>query len=719
MIHTQKVGTKNSHLIFVFFSLPHRWSPLGVPRGNAVDNMEESSSTTDAYWYMGNTQTFRANIAFSLYGILAGEKDRGCRKATFINSFFTRYGVQSFVQSMRLKNYLEQNTDTEYDVLGDAGQYNSDEATGAVGFSSVCAVDNANDEDDQQQQFDESGQENSNVISYSLGCGESDHGFQLESFRSSTCNSLKYTGSFIKLREATTHLETVQCAVLYDRNNDAEYEYDRDDMENNSNNNNNNGEENEMFPDINNPLDLLKYSESCSIIVNPVFCPDPYGRLKTYVENLYQGTGTSIVHERGFQSFLLHQLPSFFLILCGASMLYFAQSLISKSRARINVPSSYRSLSSRPRHSANGHDSITGKVGDDGNGSSTGSTNDGSGSINGSSSSSNGSTSGMDMQQTQADSNAPVDNNSAAGIMEHKKDKDAQIEDLHEGVDADDATAIAHNGGARTGEATGGNKEATPQDINLQNSMDKSSGFQVATMKTASPPPPGSDTSVVAQTFSTSDKYVAPLITFSHESSEVPDGLDRSSTTSQGTGIIKHPKEGSASSSIVYPTITTKAIEPNDNEPSRQNSRLSLSTDETKEAFSTTTMSYNDNNDNNNNKQSITADTHDNNNYNKEPVCSESTTQPSAEVEAVNPAAKRLESSDNIRHTSSVSGDISGDSGFGRNPDGVAPSPPPPLSPSSIPRTEALASVHPLVRTESAESTESVSCSMKSPPCSK
>ena len=52
----------------------------------------------DEYWYMGSTACFRAQAAFSLYGIPkdhSGSTGSKCHKATFINSFFTTMGVEA------------------------------------------------------------------------------------------------------------------------------------------------------------------------------------------------------------------------------------------------------------------------------------------------------------------------------------------------------------------------------------------------------------------------------------------------------------------------------------------------------------------------------------------------------------------------------------------------------------------------------------------------
>ena len=88
------------------------WSLYGQPyaekRGGEDVGVEDGGAFLgcgagdggDEYWYMGRTPCFRAQAAFSLYGIpkdhmdisLSGSK---CHKATFINSFFTTLGVEA------------------------------------------------------------------------------------------------------------------------------------------------------------------------------------------------------------------------------------------------------------------------------------------------------------------------------------------------------------------------------------------------------------------------------------------------------------------------------------------------------------------------------------------------------------------------------------------------------------------------------------------------
>ena len=64
-----------------------RWSEYGQGYLYDDDGENHDGSTT---WYQTRTQAFRANTAYSLYGVLKGDFSlRSCTQGTYINSFFT------------------------------------------------------------------------------------------------------------------------------------------------------------------------------------------------------------------------------------------------------------------------------------------------------------------------------------------------------------------------------------------------------------------------------------------------------------------------------------------------------------------------------------------------------------------------------------------------------------------------------------------------------
>ena len=54
----------------------------------------------DDGWYLASVPPFGANAAYSIYGVLEGTKDGGCRAAHYINSFVTTGGVEAFTAAL-------------------------------------------------------------------------------------------------------------------------------------------------------------------------------------------------------------------------------------------------------------------------------------------------------------------------------------------------------------------------------------------------------------------------------------------------------------------------------------------------------------------------------------------------------------------------------------------------------------------------------------------
>lgn len=83
-----------SALYITYHNCAHSLYPTNPGSGEDEDNEGYE------YWYMNGFPHFRANAAYSLYGILKNgkSKERGgtaCHKGTYINSFFTNRGVET------------------------------------------------------------------------------------------------------------------------------------------------------------------------------------------------------------------------------------------------------------------------------------------------------------------------------------------------------------------------------------------------------------------------------------------------------------------------------------------------------------------------------------------------------------------------------------------------------------------------------------------------
>jgi hypothetical protein len=193
----------------------------------------------DEYWYMGRTQCFRANVAFSLYGIKQGRENFGaCHKAHYINSFFTTNGIESFG-----------------DTLG------IDYATSAA--SSECVVsDNDNGDQDQGDQ-NHNEQLYSNSQSYSTGCS-SDGQFIMATFQGAYCDGLHYIETTDTMSDLNSNLDNLGCLSVYSSSDGTDT-----------------------------ISELLSYSASCSVMEYPTRCPDPHGTkakrdMKLYNKSLWQ-----------------------------------------------------------------------------------------------------------------------------------------------------------------------------------------------------------------------------------------------------------------------------------------------------------------------------------------------------------------------------------------------------------------------------------------------
>uniref|UniRef100_A0A6U2XC16 Uncharacterized protein n=1 Tax=Entomoneis paludosa TaxID=265537 RepID=A0A6U2XC16_9STRA len=319
------------------------YSPFGSPH-NDDENLDY-----DAYWYMGSSQKFRANVAFSLYGVLKGHKDKGCTEATFINSFFTTYGVQTFVEAMRLNGYLGGSSYSYNNGNGNANDIFYAGGDGTPGFSSVCTRDIEDDgyEADAYAYGNGYGVDASagslrfpNAVSYTLGCYNG--AFRLESFEGATCARPYFTESVSSMDTATNRLKSMGCAAIYDsRKSSSSYSWSNGDdvWENDNGEGGNYFEEDEAdsLPSISYPLDLLKYSASCSIRLYPGMCPDPYGKMQKYLDNLYRGTRVVVKYDAA-DSWRVRATPPFVLCAGGLLMLLFSAYLYFRERTGKGVP---------------------------------------------------------------------------------------------------------------------------------------------------------------------------------------------------------------------------------------------------------------------------------------------------------------------------------------------------------------------------------------------
>lgn len=221
------------------------------------------------WWYLGKTTCRRANVAFSLYGTLIGESARGCKKSTYINSFFTNAGIAPFLAAMQqvgvsyfqsddVVNNLDSHcTITNGDVYNDDAAYYRDDDS-----YEYFAYGNHNEE-----YF-------TDMYSRSLFCGSRGR-FVKESFTGPFCEADKHVRTVDNLNQLNNALSGLKCVEIYNADSYGQ---------------NNGDEHNENDDEYDGAVALLEYSQSCSLRDPSGACPDPHGKLRTYSRTLERAT---------------------------------------------------------------------------------------------------------------------------------------------------------------------------------------------------------------------------------------------------------------------------------------------------------------------------------------------------------------------------------------------------------------------------------------------
>jgi hypothetical protein len=265
---------------FFFLSYFNRWSPYGQDGQENPCGLQEGGD--DGVWYMGYTDCFRANAAYSLYGVLKGEEDAGCARSTFINSFFTVDGVEEFTQA----------------AVAAGVSFTSSGADGEVypsGVTSDCVI---NDQDSS---------------SYGLAC--SGTSFAMKSFKGEYCDDERQTSSVSDaLRTFNKELSNVVCTPIYTHGSSS------------SSSSSSNG------------LTVLQYSRACNVLEFPQSCPDPHGALRTYASAMarshIKSSRPAVELLKNILSWVLLILGIFLLL--GAASLYLARKNRRQKKKQLN-----------------------------------------------------------------------------------------------------------------------------------------------------------------------------------------------------------------------------------------------------------------------------------------------------------------------------------------------------------------------------------------------
>lgn len=197
---------------------------------NYGSDEDDNDVDENDYWYMGKVPPFGANVAYSLYGSLAGESFSGCSADTFINSFYTRTGFSEFVYAM---SYAGLSSFAQNDFSG---------------YSAEC------------QGY------------YGVGCDYS-NGFAVHEYSTQECNPKYYTGVSDNMQYLNQAMQSAQCVQIYDATSGSNW----------------NGYN---YTVSGTPLELLAYSQACfyqNYWSPDGECPDPYDKIQFYQQNFNRG----------------------------------------------------------------------------------------------------------------------------------------------------------------------------------------------------------------------------------------------------------------------------------------------------------------------------------------------------------------------------------------------------------------------------------------------
>ena len=251
------------------------WSEFSDGNDEEDSGCNGGGDDNDTPWYMGNTQCYRANVAYSLYGVRTGDDvpENACRKRYYINTFFTKNGMDDFGNLLGLAYY------------GDA-------------TSQCTMVDNDNDDGGNDDSVQHNSQLYPNAQSYTTYC--SDGNFVTAMFRGAYCTGKGEMEILNTLADFNNELQDVDCALVYfaeDYSDDDNYgnnangrriegdEGEEKSQDEDQGEQQEEGEEQEGDEDDNEGTtiwDLLSYSDTCSILEYLEGCPDPYNVKRRY-----------------------------------------------------------------------------------------------------------------------------------------------------------------------------------------------------------------------------------------------------------------------------------------------------------------------------------------------------------------------------------------------------------------------------------------------------
>jgi hypothetical protein len=243
------------------------WSEYGL--GVTYDDDNENHDG-DENWYMTRVQPFRANAAFSLYGILRGSLSAGgCRRGTYINSFFTYMGADSILQAL----HKSPSTAFPDEAYGSAGCYqyygdgNGRDLIWLRDYQELLDYTDGESLEDFERLLNNNNNNNNgnnnNQISTTMGCNL-DGDFVVAEFAGADCDGKNVLNTTTSLPQYNRAIRNLGCQNIWKRRRDSRK---------------NNGWNGTVAEKI------LSTSFACDIALYGDLCPDPYGLKHKYDAN--------------------------------------------------------------------------------------------------------------------------------------------------------------------------------------------------------------------------------------------------------------------------------------------------------------------------------------------------------------------------------------------------------------------------------------------------
>ena len=215
---------------------------------------------------MGRTLPFRANAAYSLYGILKGHaRANKCSSATYINTFVTYMGADTILNTVG-RTDITGFSNSSYD--DDTWQYDSNSYCDQMSSSYLTdyqrrLVEENLAERGGDRDLSGSGDNNNNYISTTMGCAVDSEKFVMAVFGDGYCDGNYFLNKTEPMKKYNRAMSRVRCSKIWDRHS-SKYNGDV----------------------------LLSTSSACDTSYYGDRCPDPYGRKKRYAR-LVSGTDHS------------------------------------------------------------------------------------------------------------------------------------------------------------------------------------------------------------------------------------------------------------------------------------------------------------------------------------------------------------------------------------------------------------------------------------------